>query len=189
MKVDVPSTSAVSEPRTTATATTDLSRFLNCSALGAYQIDCRCRDCPYVYVGIGHNTKRKMRKTITAWYARECIYLHPLALDLRSQASSPSNHMWSAFLLPAPPQFLYQAPPGAQQLTLPDFLNVPHFGHIMLLVEAMRRVLVLTGLVIGARTIFSSRSPGNGSKRVITCRRLVVNVHHIYPREAVNMDV
>ena len=32
-------------------------------------------------------------------------------------------------MLPTPPQFLYQAPPGAQQLTRPDFLNVPHFVH------------------------------------------------------------
>ena len=29
----------------------------------------------------------------------------------------------------ATPQFLYHAPPGAQQLTRPDFTNVPHSGH------------------------------------------------------------
>ena len=28
-----------------------------------------------------------------------------------------------------PPQFSYQAPPGAQQLSLPDFLKVPHLRH------------------------------------------------------------
>ena len=83
-------------------------------------------------------------------------------MDLHLQASSPSNHLCSAFPLPAPPQFLYQVASGAQQLTLPDFLNVPHFGHIILLVEAMGRVIVLTGVVIGTRTIFSSRSSGNG---------------------------
>ena len=37
--------------------------------------------------------------------------------------------MCSTFTLPAPPQVLYQAPPGAQQLTRPDFLNKPHLGH------------------------------------------------------------
>ena len=41
----------------------------------------------------------------------------------------PSNHVYSPFAFPALPHFLYQAPPGAQQLRLPDFLLVPHFGH------------------------------------------------------------
>jgi len=45
------------------------------------------------------------------------------------QASTPSNQLWSNFVLPTLPQFLYQLPPGAQQLTRPDFLNAPHFGH------------------------------------------------------------
>ena len=80
-----------------------------------------------------------------------------LVLDLRVQASSPSSHLWPAFLLPTPPQFLNQSPPGAQQLALPDFSNVPHFEHIMLLVEVMASVLVLAGVVIDAPAI-SSRS-------------------------------
>jgi len=48
--------------------------------------------------------------------------------------------------LPAPPQFLNQAPPGAQQLTLPDFLDVPHFGHFIVLaiVEVMAGVLIMS---------------------------------------------
>ena len=45
------------------------------------------------------------------------------------QACMPSNHVYSAFAFPALPHFLYQAPPGAQQLRLPDFLLIPHFGH------------------------------------------------------------
>ena len=60
-------------------------------------------------------------------------------------------------MLPAPPQFLYQAPPGAQQLTLPDFLNVPHFRHVILLMIADVMNDVLTGVVIGVLTM-SSRS-------------------------------
>ena len=58
------------------------------------------------------------------------IYLQPLTLDLRVQASMPSNQLCSASLLPAPPQFLYQVPPGAQQLTRADFLKVAQCGHI-----------------------------------------------------------
>ena len=71
-----------------------------------------------------------------------------LAVDLRLQASTPSNHVWSAFRLPAPPQFLCQAPPGAQQLTLPDSSNVPHFGQIISLLEVMPNVFVLADVVI-----------------------------------------
>ena len=61
--------------------------------------------------------------------------------------------------MPAPPQFLNQAPPGAQQLTLPDFLNVPHFGHVIVLaiVEVMAGVLVLTGVAIDGRAFSSLR--------------------------------
>ena len=74
-----------------------------------------------------------------------------LALHLRLQASTPSNHL---YLLPAPPHFLYQAPPGAQQLSLPDFSNVPHFGHVISLLEATTSILVLI-VVIRAPTIGS----------------------------------
>ena len=67
MKLGVTSSSAVSEPRTTATATTDFARFLDGAAFGAYQTGCRRRDCSCVYVGIAPNTKTKTRKTITGW--------------------------------------------------------------------------------------------------------------------------
>ena len=113
------------------------------------------------------------------------IYL-ALALDLRLQAPTPSNHLWYAFLLPVPPQFLYQVPPGAQQLALPDFSNVPHFGHVILLLEVMASVLMLTGVVIDAPTI-SSRS-GIGRRDIYW--RMVVKVHtrdDIDPKLPVNM--
>ena len=80
-----------------------------------------------------------------------------LALGLRLQASTPSNHLWSAFLLPAPPQFLYQSPPGAQQLARPDLTNVPHFEHVILLRIVEVKAEVLIEVEIGVRTI-SSRS-------------------------------
>ena len=80
-----------------------------------------------------------------------------IALHLRLQTSTPSDHLCSAFLLPEPPHFLYQAPPGAQQLARPDFSNVPHLAHIIVLVivEVMAGVLIV--LVIDVRDI-SSRS-------------------------------
>ena len=62
MKLGVIGTSAVSEPRTTATTTTDFSRFLDGATLGTYQPGCRRRDCSCVYAGICQNTKRKTRK-------------------------------------------------------------------------------------------------------------------------------
>ena len=109
-----------------------------------------------------------------------------LVLDLRLHASAPSNHLWSAFLLPSPPQFLYQAPSGAQQLALPDFSNVPHFGHVISLLEVMVSVLTLTDVVIGIRT--SSRP---GISRRDKYWRVVVKVHtcdDIDPNEPANMS-
>ena len=110
------------------------------------------------------------------------------ALDLRLQASTPSDHLCLAFLLPTLPQLLYQAPPGAQQLTLPDFLNVPHFGHVILyLTEVMDVVLMLIGVAIDARTI-SSRS---GSGRRDTYWSVVAKVHtsdDIDPHVPANMS-
>ena len=53
-------------------------------------------------------------------------------MDLRLQASTPSSQLCSVFPLLVAPQFLYQAPPGAQQLTRPDFLNVPQSGHFLI---------------------------------------------------------
>ena len=57
------------------------------------------------------------------------MHLQLLALHLRLQASAPSSQLCIKFARPSLPQFLYQLPPGAQQLSRPDFLNVPQFGH------------------------------------------------------------
>ena len=46
------------------------------------------------------------------------------------QACTPSTHVYSVLELRLVPQFLNQAPPGAQQLRLPDFLMVPHLEHM-----------------------------------------------------------
>ena len=52
------------------------------------------------------------------------------------------------FLFRAPPQFLYQAPPGAQQLSLPDLAYVPHVGHAIILVIVAVNTAVRTDVVI-----------------------------------------
>ena len=116
-------------------------------------------------------------------------------MNLRLQASTPSIHLCSTFLFPAPPQFLNQAPPGAQQLTLPDFSNVPHFGHVIVLAFAAVMVGVLTDAVIGVCTT-SSRS-GNG--RRVMCWRVagvvagvetdVHTVTGIDPDEPINIPI
>ena len=80
-----------------------------------------------------------------------------LASNLRAQAFTPSDHLCSMFLLPDPPQFLYQAPPGAQQLTLPDFLNAPHFGHVLIL-PITELVTGVLADVVGSVLAMSSRS-------------------------------
>ena len=80
-----------------------------------------------------------------------------LATNLRVHAFTPSDHVCSAFLLPEPPQLLNQEPPGAQQLTLPDLLKVPHFEHVI--IRPMAEVMsgVLTDVAVGVLTM-SSRS-------------------------------
>ena len=60
-------------------------------------------------------------------------------------------------MLLAPPQFLNQAPPGAQQLILPDFVNVPHLGHVIVLAIVEVMLGVLTDVANADLTI-SSRS-------------------------------
>ena len=85
-------------------------------------------------------------------------------MNLRLQAATPSNHL---FLLPAPPQVLYQAPPGAQQLILPDFPNVPHFGHVIVLAIVELMADALSDVAIDAVLKMSSRS---GIGRRETCR-------------------
>ena len=62
----------------------------------------------------------------------------------------PSNHVCPNFESPGFPQFLYQAPPGPQQLLLPDFLRVAHMGHPLLLIA---EVLAIVAVVAGAAII------------------------------------
>ena len=45
------------------------------------------------------------------------------------QACLPSSHVCSVLELPLVPQFSNQAPPGAQQLSLPDLVMAAHLGH------------------------------------------------------------
>ena len=62
IKLTAASTSAVSEPRPTVTATTDFPRFRDGAAFGAHGTDGRRHDRWYIHIGIGKSTKRKTRK-------------------------------------------------------------------------------------------------------------------------------
>ena len=101
-------------------------------------------------------------------------------MNLHLQTSTPSDHLWSTFLLTDPPQFVYQAPPGAQQLTLPDFKNVPHFEHVIVLAIIEVTVAVMTDVVIGVLDMSSRAIIG----RRDTCGREVAEMGaeaHIIP--------
>ena len=105
------------------------------------------------------------------------MYIRSFILHLRLQTSAPSNQLWTAFLLPESPQLWYQAPPGAQQLTRPDFLNVPQFGHI-LIVETTSGVV--SELAISVLPIRHRGNQRSGDSRRHT-------VDDIDPEEPVNM--
>ena len=60
MELGVTSTSAVPEPRTTATTAASFPRFRNDAAFGAYRIDGRRHGWWCAYVGIGQQ-KEKMK--------------------------------------------------------------------------------------------------------------------------------
>ena len=64
-QLGVPSTSTVSEPRTTATATTSFARFLDGTTFEAYGTDCRRRGCWDSYADIKNTLKhvKKMYKS------------------------------------------------------------------------------------------------------------------------------
>ena len=62
------------------------------------------------------------------------------------QASTPSIQVYSNLLLAVElPHFGYQAPPGAQQLTRPDFVNLPHFEHALFAGVTLVMVFLATG--------------------------------------------
>ena len=60
----VPSTSAVSEPRTTVTATAPSARFLDDTTFGAYGTVDRRSDGWWLYVDIGQDDKEKRDQSI-----------------------------------------------------------------------------------------------------------------------------
>ena len=62
IKFCVTSASAVSEPRTTATAATNFPGFRDYAAFGTGGTDGRRRGCRCVYVGVGQNTKMETQK-------------------------------------------------------------------------------------------------------------------------------
>ena len=98
IKLGVTSTSAVSEPRTTAATATYFPRFRNDPAFGAYETDGRRRNCYceyviYVNIAQNQNTKMKTRKQSLLGMRKDVSIYMELALDLHLQASTPSNHL------------------------------------------------------------------------------------------------
>ena len=75
IKVCVTGTSAGSEPRTAAAATGNFARFLNDSALGAYETHGRCRDCWCWHVENGETCEDKNAMKVTI--ASKGIAVHP----------------------------------------------------------------------------------------------------------------
>ena len=78
-------------------------------------------------------TSKESKATTSSGQAWDCILV---AASLPLQACEPSVHVCPTFALPTPPQLLNQAPPGAQQLPLPDFLKEPHLAHTIVDVVA-----------------------------------------------------
>ena len=60
----------------------------------------------------------------------------------------PSFHVCSKSESPVFPHLLNQAPPPAQQLSLPDFFSVPHLGHVLEGVVVAVTVVVVTVVVV-----------------------------------------
>ena len=88
IELGVASTSTVSEPRAAATATTAFAGVLHGAAFGTHRIDHSRRRAYWwgLHVNIGQRYKEKEYNHNN--------YLHmPFALNLRLQASTPSNHL------------------------------------------------------------------------------------------------
>ena len=96
-----------------------------------FEHDDMASDVVTASIGVWEMVKRmKRRETYTSDHEYDLSVGNNLHLDLHLQASTPSVQLWLNLLSPAPPQFPCQLPPGAQQLTRPDLLNVPQLGHI-----------------------------------------------------------
>ena len=89
VELGVHSTSAVSKPRTTATATTHFPGFGNDVAFGAYGTDCHLRGCWCMCIcEYWSKHKDENMKTVTVG----SIYM-AITLDLHLQAFTPSGQL------------------------------------------------------------------------------------------------
>ena len=82
MKLGVTSTSAVFEPRTTATATTSFARFRDGAAFGADGTNGRRFGCWCVHVGIGQNKQDNKKRENSRCLVCARISLHWVSLGL-----------------------------------------------------------------------------------------------------------
>ena len=138
------------EPGTTSSAATEFARALDYAALGACRTQYRFVCHPHVYawlcafglfqqIIIRKNFKRKNKIQKNAYTQKhinerlKAVYIDQV-VAVPLQACMPSNHVCGKSVLPTFPHLLYQAPPRAQQLRLPDLSMVPHLGHTRLIV-------------------------------------------------------
>ena len=124
------------------------------------------------------------------------MYLHTTilsVLNLRLHAWAPSDHLCSTLLLPTLPQLLNQAPPGAQQLALPDFSKMPHFEHVIRFAVVEVVDSVLSEMAIGVLTTSSLSGIGRRDTYECVTRTLVgvgIDTHTVWdidPNECTNM--
>ena len=154
----------VSEPRSTSTATTFFA-FDN-TTFGARHT------CDADNFWWCSNEFIKATKDNGCFYIDQNLSTRPrsgtyVCRHWRRQSIGVWTPLWRIF-----PHFLYQAPPGAQQLARPDCLNVPHFGHA----EVIAIVFLSAG--IGELTTLTS----SRSSRLQTMR-------DIEPDEPANMRI
>ena len=129
-KLGVAGLAALLEPGAAAKAATASAGVLVGATHGAYGAG---RHCDGVHVWALGTEYTEIDSWTEHSCACECMFFSTLASSLLApQACMPSTHVWTTFVSPFLPHCLYQAPPGAQQLSSPEFLMVPHLGHATL---------------------------------------------------------
>ena len=173
------------EPRTTFDTTTTLSSFLDNTTFGAFHREKTLGRCNV------HMLACQVQKEFLLLLRH--MYFDSLVIFFL-QARPPSAHVWSKFGSPGFPQLPSQAPPGAQQLSLPLFESVAHLRHIYLTAFTCEQKHNQTNTVAAIATIiryssalyvtnFRSKSEGTredycrGAQCIRTCAYVLSEVN------------